>query len=341
MHPFFPSTVIFEPTALQYELGEKIYRYFQNQPVEIIKTSLSQFTKKLSDLSEKQRYARSKTVLAVTRNKQKKLEMCKPSADYRFALISNCPGSCEYCYLQTNQSYKPYLKVYVNLGEIFETVLEHIEKVEKPYVTFEVSSNGDPLAIEHITGSVGTAIEYFASLAKGRLRIVTKYNNVDYVTGRVHHGHTRFRLSMNTEYVIRKYEHGTGTFAERLEAAVKLAEANYPLGFIVAPIFIYKNWRQDYTSMFQSLYERLKKTPISDLTFEFIQHRYTASAKQRILERFPNTGLDMSEENRRLKWGKFGRYKYIYQKDDEEMIREHMYQLTKTYFPDARVEYFT
>ena len=115
MHPFMPRTVIFEPSALQYPVGEKIYRYFQDKPVEIIKTPLSVFSKTLSELSEKQRYAKSKTVLAVTRNQQKKLQPCKPSADYQFALVSNCPGSCEYCYLQTNQSYKPYLKVYVNL----------------------------------------------------------------------------------------------------------------------------------------------------------------------------------------------------------------------------------
>jgi spore photoproduct lyase len=341
MHPFMPRTVIFEPSALQYPVGEKIYRYFQDKPVEIIKTPLSVFSKTLSELSEKQRYAKSKTVLAVTRNQQKKLQPCKPSADYQFALVSNCPGSCEYCYLQTNQSYKPYLKVYVNLEEIWETIAVHISKLQKPIVTFEASSNGDPLAVEHITGSVGATIEYFGKLVEGRLRIVTKFNNVNHIINKKHKGHTRFRISMNTDYVIKQFEHGTDSVQERLDAAEKLINAKYPVGFIIAPIIIYENWKEEYRNMFKNIYEKLKTTIPDDLTFELIQHRYTESARQRILVRFPNTRLDISNNNRRLKWGQFGQFKYIYQKEQEEELREYMHQMIRFYFPDARIEYFT
>ncbi|NLG87886.1 MAG: spore photoproduct lyase [Clostridiaceae bacterium] len=341
MHTFMPRTVIFEPSALQYPVGHKIYRYFQDKPVEIIKTSLSAFSKTLSELSEKQQYARSKTILAVTRNRQKELQSCKPSADYQFALVSNCPGSCEYCYLQTNQSYKPYLKVYVNLEEIWETISVHISKTQKPVVTFEASSNGDPLAVEHITGSVGATIEYFGLLDKGRLRVATKFNNVNQIVNKRHEGHTRIRISMNTDYVINQFEHGTDPVQERLDAAEKLIKAKYTVGFIIAPIMIYENWKEEYKNMFKNIYEKLKNIIPDDLTFELIQHRYTEPARQRILARFPNTKLDMSNNDRRLKWGKFGQFKYIYQKDDEEELREYMYSMINLYFPDAHIEYFT
>ena len=180
---FMPKIVVFEPAALKYPLGEKIYAYFKNKPVEIIKSSLAVFSRRLTEYTEKQRYAYSKIVLAVTRNQQKKLDVCKPSADYEFALVSNCPGSCEYCYLQTNQSYKPYLKAYVNLEEIWDMLQAAIPPDVSQPVTFEAASNVDPLAIEHITGSVGETIEFFGRLEMGRLRIVTKFNNADLIAG--------------------------------------------------------------------------------------------------------------------------------------------------------------
>lgn len=338
---FMPKIVVFEPAALQYPLGEKIYAYFRNKPVEIVKASLSSFSRKLTEYTEKQRYAYSKTVLAVTRNRQSKLEVCKPSADYQFALVSNCPGSCEYCYLQTNQSYKPYLKAYVNLEEIWDTLLKAIPPDATQPVTFEAASNGDPLAIEHITGSVGAAIDFFSRLENGRLRIVTKFDNVDLITAIEHRDHTRFRISINSAYVIKQFEHRTSSMEERLDAAYKLAHAHYPLGFIVAPIMMHENWETEYEHMFQQAYVKLKGQDITTLTFELITHRFTQPAKQRILERFPSTSLDMDEEKRELKWGKFGKYKYVYRKDDQKIIRESLSAMIHRYFPEAVIEYFT
>lgn len=341
MYLFMPKIVIFEPGSLQYPLGEKIYKYFLNKPVEIIKAPLASFTRRLSTLTEKQRYARSKTILAVTRNREKKLDVCRPSADYSFKLVSNCPGSCEYCYLQTNQSYKPYLKVFVNLEEIWDTVTTYIPKNSAEIVTFEAASNGDPLAVEHITGSLGETIEFFGRLQNGRLRVVTKFYNVDLITDKKHFGHTRFRVSINTEYVIKQFEHRTSTLEERLEAALKLARADYPLGFIVAPVMIYENWQQDYFSLFQKLHDKLKNTKINSPTFELIQHRYTDPAKKRILERFPDTKLDMDDAKRDLKWGKFGIYKHVYPKDTAGMMKETLSGMINDFFPDAVIEYFT
>lgn len=341
MDLFMPKIVVFEPAALKYPLGEKIYAYFKNKPVEIIKSSLAVFSRRLTEYTEKQRYAYSKIVLAVTRNQQKKLDVCKPSADYEFALVSNCPGSCEYCYLQTNQSYKPYLKAYVNLEEIWDMLQAAIPPDVSQPVTFEAASNGDPLAIEHITGSVGATIEFFGRLEMGRLRIVTKFNNADLIAGKEHNGHTRIRISINTEYVIRKFEHHTSRMEERLDAAMKLVGAGYPIGFIVAPIIMHENWEQEYEDMFKQVRQKLHGLNMAGITFELIQHRYTLSAKQRILERFPGTKLEMDETKRELKWGKYGKFKYVYPREAQKSIRESLSSMIEKYFPEAVIDYFT
>ncbi|MDD4436811.1 MAG: spore photoproduct lyase [Tissierellia bacterium] len=341
MKLFMPSRVIFTPSSLDYPLGKEIYNFFQNEPVEIINATSRNAARYIPGTTPAEKYANSKRTILITTNTNKKLDICRPSADYQFSLVSNCPGNCEYCYLQTTQGTKPYIKVFVNLEDIFDVIKQHI-KQDETITTFEAASLGDPLSLEHITGSIAKTIEFFSGLEKGRLRVVTKFNNVNSLLNLKHNKHTRFRISINTNYVLNNFEHNTGTMDERIEALVKLANADYPIGFLVAPLMVYNNWKEEYYELF----EKIKKHLGSDLcqkemTFELIQHRYTAVAKDLILQRFPKTQLDMEEEKRSLKWGRFGRFKYVYPKEQAEEIKEYLSSLIQERFPKADIKYFT
>lgn len=37
-----------------------------------------------------------------------------------------------------------------------------------------------------------------------------------------------------------------------IEAAIQVAEAGYPLGFIIAPIYLHDGWDEGYLEMFDS-----------------------------------------------------------------------------------------
>ncbi|OPG93938.1 spore photoproduct lyase, partial [Chryseobacterium mucoviscidosis] len=87
------------------------------------------------------------------------------------------------------------------------------------------------------------AIEHFGQTDHGKLRFVTKFHHVDHLLDAKHNGKTRFRFSVNAEYVIKSFEPGTSPLDKRIEAAVKVAEAGYPLGFIIAPIYIHDGWQ--------------------------------------------------------------------------------------------------
>lgn len=337
-----PKLVIFEPSSLEYPLGKDIYKYFQGKSVEIVEATSRSAAKHIPGNSAAEQYANSKKTILITINKNKKLDVCKPSADYQFSLVSNCPGSCEYCYLQTTQGTKPYLKVFVNLEEIFSVIKDHINPDESAVTTFEAASLGDPMALEHITGSMAKTIEFFSGLKHGRLRVVTKYDNVDSLLKLDHKEHTNFRISINSDYVIKNFEHNTGALDERIEAVKKLANAGYPIGFIVAPIMVYKDWKDEYRMLFQKLAAQLgADISKSELTFELIQHRFTATAKDLILKRFPTTKLDMEEDNRSLKWGRFGRYKYVYHKEQANEIKEYFSAIIMEKLPNAQIKYFT
>lgn len=337
-----PERVIFDPVSLEYPLGQRIYEYFRDKQVSIIQARASTASRFIPGSSPAGKYAGAKRTLFVTVSRLKKLDICRPSADFQFPLVSGCPANCEYCYLQTTQGTMPYMKVFVNLEDIFELIKAYIRQNEGRITTFEAASLGDPLALEHITGSLARTIEFFAGLELGRLRVVTKFPHVDLLLGLNHRGHTLFRVSINTDYVIDNFEHNTASLQERLDAIVKLGQAGYPVGFIVAPIMRYDNWKEDYDALFSKLENRLgPELGRSELTFELIQYRFTAVAKELILQRFPRTRLDMDEEKRMLKWGRFGRYKYVYPREQAEDIREYLTRLIKERFPAAKIQYFT
>lgn len=337
-----PRRVIFDPLSLEYPLGKKIYNFFENKPVEIITTAPRNAARLIPGTTPAEKYVNSKRTILITITKINKLDVCKPSADYQFSLVSNCPGHCEYCYLQTTQGTKPYLKIFVNLEDLFNVIKAHIKQDDNKVTTFEAASLGDPLALEHITGSLAKTIEFFSGLERGRLRVVTKYSNVDSLLTLNHNQKTDFRISINTDYVIESFEHNTGSLDERLTAVVKLGNAGYPIGFLVAPIMQYDNWKKEYALLFQKLEERLgTELSRNKLTFELIQYRFTAVAKELILQRFPKTKLDMDEANRSLKWGRFGRYKYVYHKEQVEEIKHYLTSLISERFAKAEIKYFT
>lgn len=340
MQQFNPDLVFFEPQALDYPLGAKLYQQFEEQGIEIRKTTSHNRVTGIPGETELQQYRNAKRTLVVGLRKTLDFDTSKPSAEYAIPLTTGCAGHCHYCYLQTTMSAKPYIRVYVNLEEILDKAKAYIEE-RKPEITrFEAACTGDPVSLEHLTGALKTYIEFMGKEEYGRLRFVTKFANVDTLLDAEHNGHTQIRFSINSDYVIRNFEPATSSFEERIEAAGKIAEAGYPLGFLIAPIIKFDGWQEGYLELLQKLSERLSGISIPQLTFELIQHRFTKVAKNTIMKRYPKTKLEMDEEQRQVKWGRYGRFKYIYPKETaDEMVTLFQTHIPK-YFPEAEILYF-
>lgn len=336
MNLFIPEAAYINPKALEYESSKFILNNLEKLNVPIIYSRKVEIEGK----SPGENYAKAKKTIYITVNSEKKLKTCRPSADYEFSLSSSCPGHCEYCYLQTTQGEKPFMKIFVNIEDILKVISEHISAALPNVTYFECGSITDPVALEHLTGNLKKCIEFFGKAENGRLRVITKFDNVDSFLNLNHGGHTKFRFSINTPYIIRSFEHSTSSFEERINAAKKIADSCYPIGFIIAPIMIYDNWKSDYKQLIDTLKDKLKDYKNS-ITFELIQHRYTIAAKNLILSRFPNTKLDMIEETRQLKWGPYGKFKYVYPKEKSVEIKQYISELINVNFPNATIEYFT
>lgn len=341
MVPFMPNRVYIEPQALTYPLGQILDTFFSQEGIPVFYTGESNRVLGIPGKTPQEKFVEGKQTLVLSVKKQMHLESCKPSADYSFPLVTGCSGGCQYCYLQTRFGDKPYIRIYVNIDEILQAVKKVIEKNKPKTTTFEASASSDPLAVEHFTGSLARAIVFFGEQRYGRLRFVTKFTRVEPLLALPHNGHTRFRFSLNSDYVIRNFENHTPVLQERIEAASKVAGAGYPLGFILAPLMIYEGWREEYASLLKRLAAQPSLYHLDDLTFELIQFRFTQASKKTMLSRFPNTKLPLDEAQRRVKFGKYGMKKWIYTKEQEADIKGYLQTLLGKYFPNATIEYFT
>ncbi|WP_420888812.1 spore photoproduct lyase [Cohnella candidum] len=338
---FLPELVYFEPAALDYPKGQRILEYVKSKGLPYRTTTSHNRITDLPGETELEQYKIAKRTLVVGVRKTLKFDTSKPSAEYALPLATGCMGHCHYCYLQTTLGAKPYVRVYVNMDEILEAAQGYIDERAPEITRFEAACTSDPVGLEPITGSLADAILFMAKQPLGRLRFVTKFHHVDSLLPLAHNGNTRIRFSVNSDYVIKHFEPATSRFMERIEAAGKIARAGYPLGFIIAPIIWYDGWQEGYAELLEKLGKALPPEASNDLTFELIQHRFTKTAKTVIQKRYPKTKLEMDEEKRKKKWGRWGQHKYVYPDEQADALREFLTERIFGTFPSARIEYFT
>lgn len=337
---FKPKRVIFEKGTLETEAGKNIYeKVNKNSEIEIIKLSSNRVKGNIPGENLHDQYREGKQTLVIGVRKTLKFQTCKPSAHYQLPLVSGCMGQCEYCYLNTQLGDKPFVKVFVNIDDVLNQAKKYIEE-RKPEITiFEGAATSDPIPVEPYTNSLKKAIEFFGEEELGRFRFVTKYNDVDGLLDVKHRGHTEIRFSLNTQKVIDEYEHHTASANKRIEAAIKVAKSGYKVGFLIAPVFIYENWKEDYHNLLVSIKKSIPTDFNEEIMFEVISHRYTTKAKNRIMEIFPNTTLPMNDDSRKFKFGQFGYGKYVYKKEEIDDIKEFFKKELNDIFERNEIKY--
>lgn len=340
MRPFWPEQVFIEEAALGYALGAELSRRFaaRGVPVEVVRPRQRIAGRRGGSPGEG--YRQAKKILVVGVRRDLAFRTCRPSADYEVPVVSGCPAGCEYCYLATSLGARPYIRVYANVGEMREAMRSHVAKNLPRVTVFELSSTGDPVPVEHFTGALGLLLEFIGREEHGRARLVTKSAQVGPLLDVQHQGHTVFRFSVNARRVIDRFEHGTPSLDERVEAARMVAGVAYPLGFVVAPIMRGEGWREGYRGMFRDLAEGLGRVARRPMRFELITHRFTPAAKRLVEARFPDTALDMCEADRVLRRGRYGVGKYVYPPEAMRELRRFFAEEIFGRFPAAKIDYF-
>ena len=337
---FIPKRIIVEKDALDYEVTRQILDIFKdNVDIEIIYLNSNKLKQHIPGDDLYSWYRESKKTLVIGAKKSLKFQSCKPSAHYQLPLLSGCMGHCEYCYLNTMLGDRPFIKVNANIEDILLQAQKYINERLPDVTIFEGAATSDPIPVEPYTHLLEKTILFFGKNNNARFRFVTKYNDVESLLKLEHNGNTEIRFSINTQQVIDEYEHHTASCIKRLEASIKVAEAGYPMGYLIAPVFVYPNWKEEYHSLLLKLRDILPTNLKYPVTFEIISHRYTMTAKNRINQVFPDNKLPMNEEDRKFKYGQFGYGKYVYPKENLDDMKIFFSKEIEELFDNKEVKY--
>jgi spore photoproduct lyase len=347
-----PKRVVVTPAALDQPHGDAVVRRLEGLGYEVERLRSNRLTGIRAD-TERETYARAKSTLAIVVSppSRRQLQPIAPSADWRVDLAEGCPAHCQYCYLAGSLSGPPVTRVYADLDEILAglvpylgrgTITSRSEARAHEGTTFEASCYTDPLALDHLTGSWQRAVSFFAAWdAPVQLRWTTKYASVAPFVGLAHRGRTRVRFSVNAAPVSTRYEGGTATVPDRLAALRALALAGYPVGLTIAPIMPVEDWAAAYGALLDDIVAAVDGVPDLDLTAELITHRFTPGSKEVLLGWYPRTKLEMDEQARTRKYGKFGSMKYVYPRDTMTELRTWFTAELERRVPACRVLYWT
>lgn len=305
---------------------------------------------RLSGLPDQYRDAKTTMAVVVASASRRRPQPIPPSADWRFDLAEGCPAHCQYCYLAGSLVGPPIIRAYANLPDILAelppllgkgTITSRSEARRGEGTTFECSCYTDPLAIEHLTGSLAAAIRFFGAWeAPVQLRFTTKFDNIEPLLRLQHHGRTRIRFSLNSRSAER-YEGGAPRMEPRLSALRSAALAGYPVGITVAPLLPLPEWREEYTQLLGKVAEALEGVPGPDLTVELITHRFTDKSKAVLTEWYPGSALPMNEDERRRKLTKFGTGKWVLPASIMSEMRDVITGALARQLPQAKLLYWT
>ncbi|MGU3315385.1 spore photoproduct lyase family protein [Sphingomonas sp. M6A6_1c] len=348
--PWLPRRVLITRSALSWEHGHAIAARAEALGIPVERLASDRLALGLPDEAAAAYAAAKKTLAVVVAPPGKlRLQPIAPSADWRVDLAEGCPAHCSYCYLAGSLKGPPITRAYANLPAIVAalpqylgegTVTSRSAARADEGTTYEASCYTDPLALEHLTGSLSALIAAFGAWrAPVQLRFTTKFDAVEPLLALDHQGRTRMRASINPARFAR-FEGGTSPVAARLAALARMGRAGYPIGLTIAPIIAAPGWEDAYGELLAQAGAALAGVA-TDCTIELITHRYTPGSKAVLDSWYPSSKLDMGAENRVEKRTKFGSLKYVYDAATMGTLKRFFAAEVARHLPQARILYWT
>ena len=323
---FKPKALYCENGIENYELGRELLEKYQDVP----KIKIDNHNN-IEEMRKKQNseFPDMKRNLIIGIRKTHKFVENHKTSDYLVPYTSSgCTAMCMYCYLVCNYNKCAYLRLFVNREQMLEKIIKTANKSERDLV-FEIGSNSDLILENTITKNLIWTIENFTNTQKGKLTFPTKFEMIDDLLNIRHNKKIIIRMSVNPEEIINKVEFGTSRLKQRIQAINKLADADYPIGILIAPVIFVENWKSLYLELIKYLYENLSEKVKKEAFFEIIFMTYSFVHNAINTEAFPNA-IKLYDQDLMTGRGK-GKYMYkeFIRKEGEMFFRENMNKFFK------------
>jgi spore photoproduct lyase len=234
-----------------------------------------------------------------------------PASSARFAccgylvlvLASNCPMDCSYCFLQEHLANNPGFQVYANYAGAFDELdrLTHARSGR----SFRIGTGelADSLAFDSLTAISRELVGYFSEHQNLMLELKTKTDEIDNLLAVEPRGRTLVSWSLSPMRVFAQSEHHTAPPESRINAARRVLEAGYKVGFHLDPVIAYPGAEQDYLDLLDCVFDTLPGDAIAFFSIGGL--RMTPGLRSEARRRFPSGSMLLGEEV----LGEDGRYR--------------------------------
>jgi len=237
-----------------------------------------------------------------------------------------CPLDCTYCILQDYLGPSPLI-LYVNFDQLKEELDRFIKKHKGSFLRIGNGELADSLALDYLGALSSFFISYFRDKKNVVFEFKTKTDEIDKILQLPSCKNIVISWSLNPESVVCKEERFTASLRRRLDAAYKVQEKGFMLGFHFDPIILYQGWEKDYEKLIGDLFQLISPSQILWISLGAL--RFPPSLKGIIQQRFPESRIIYEEMVRGLD----GKLRYI--KPLRVRMFKRIYSLIKERAPDV------
>ncbi len=225
-----------------------------------------------------------------------------------FNLGSGCPYDCSYCFLQQYTNF-PGIVLPANLDDFFAKFTDFHKKTGEKRIRIGTGEFCDSLALDPITGYSKQLVDFFRD-KNVYFELKTKSSNIDLILRTEPSTNIVISWSLAPQKMIAQEEINVAALAERIQAAKRIQQHGYSLGFHFDPVVYSPSWENAYREVIELMYRELKP-PFRWISIGTL--RGTRKLKNAAEQRFPESRIFYGElllgKDKKLRYPEFLRKK--------------------------------
>lgn len=304
---YFPQKVYIVEESFAFPLTKTILKKMGHIPQEVIGHPLDAL-RKIKSLRDA--IGEGKKYLLLTPKKGRFVRPCPCTPHYvgcNYFIINsdlNCPLDCSYCILQHYLT-NPLVTVHVNLQDLWKELDIFLARKKSKALRIGTGELSDSLALDHITENSRDFISYFREKKNVFFELKTKTINIDNILDLEPAENIVVSWSLNSAKIAQEEEKGAPLVGERIDAAKKVSEKGFRVGFHFDPLIRYSGWKNGYSRVVEKLLTSIPPSKIAWISLGSL--RFPPLLKGIIKQRFPNTRIIYEE----FILGKDGKLRYF------------------------------
>jgi spore photoproduct lyase len=209
-------------------------------------------------------------------------------------LASNCPMDCSYCFLQEHLANNPSFQIYANYTDAFSELDRLAGSASARSFRVGTGETADSLAFDSLTAISRELVSYFADHDNLTLELKTKTDDIDNLLSLDPRGRTIVSWSLSPMRIFASSEHHTAPPEARIDAARRVLDAGYRVGFHLDPVIAYPGAERDYLDLLDNVFDTLPATGIAFFSIGGL--RMTPGLRRAARQRFPADPMLLGED---------------------------------------------